>query len=115
MTKIKYKWINVRSSSFKTFNTKVNDILSKDDTQIDIESLINCPICLNIIFDKNKLFQCPKCFQNICLICKDKIEISNNNFKCPLCRHTIECENKENSNSIQNTILRSNEILSFYI
>ena len=121
--KMKTNWINVRSSSYVEIDTKVT---SKDDSITDIEQLFNCPVCLNIIFDRKNLFECPKCLQNTCLECKDKIETHNNQFICPLCRYVIECENKSNNDFIQNTFYKTllklfsllcfvMLILSFYI
>jgi Zn finger protein HypA/HybF involved in hydrogenase expression len=107
--KIKTNWINVRSSSYVNIDTKVT---SKDDSVVDIEQLINCPVCLNIIFDKDNLFECPQCLQNTCLTCKYKIEKLNSQFVCPLCRHTIEVENNSNNNFIQNVLLLN--LLKFF-
>ena len=103
-SKTKTHWINIRSSSYIDIDTSVT---SKDDSLTDIEQLINCSVCLNIIFDKNNLFKCPQCLQNTCLECKCKIETQNSQFICPLCRHTIEGKNKPDTYFIQNVLLRS--------
>ena len=67
-----------------------------EDEHIDNNSLIECPICCNVIWNKVKYecyqcngFMCKSCFEKMQNICRKK----DTNLKCPQCRVVLEYYN----------------------
>ena len=81
---------------FDILDVSFEDIINKNETE-NLNDLITCPICLNLLISPLQCNQCNKCFCKGCIKDYEK----KNNYACP-----FKCENPEyNPNKFVNNVL----------
>ena len=81
---------------FDILDVSFEDIINKNETE-NLNDLITCPICLNLLISPLQCNQCNKCFCKGCIKDYEK----KNNYVCP-----FKCENPEyNPNKFVNNVL----------
>ena len=81
---------------FDILDISFEDIINKNETE-NLNDLITCPICLNLLISPLQCNQCNKCFCKGCIKDYEK----KNNYVCP-----FKCENPEyNPNKFVNNVL----------
>ena len=81
---------------FDILDVSFEDIINKNETE-NLNDLITCPICLNLLISPLQCNQCNKCFCKGCINDYEK----KNNYVCP-----FKCENPEyNPNKFVNNVL----------
>ena len=81
---------------FDILDVSFEDIINKNETE-NLNDLITCPICLNLLISPLQCNKCNKCFCKGCIKDYEK----KNNYVCP-----FKCENPEyNPNKFVNNVL----------
>ena len=80
---------------FDILDVSFEDIINKNEKE-NLNDLITCPICLNLLISPLQCNQCNKCFCKGCIKDYEK----KNNYVCP-----FKCENPEyNPNKFVNNV-----------